>query len=101
MHGSIIKNFVNNFYVFFLLTTSKLCSGKKWTMDKNGRKDKDNDSDVQIKVDSDEDGDWETEIGKNPPPKKKHSLHFVMDSQNPAHATKSGYNVKNVLCGLR
>ena len=40
-------------------------------MDKNGRKDKDNDSDVQIKVDSDEDGDWETEIGKNPPPKKK------------------------------
>ena len=34
------------------------------------------------------------------PKKQKHSLHFVMDPQNPAHATKIEYNVQNVSCGL-
>ena len=82
--------------MFFLLTTYKLYSGTKTDMNKNTKqksKNKDNSSDVQSKADSDEDGDSETVIGEALPKNKKHSLHFVMDSQNPAHATKSGYNV--------
>ena len=48
-----------------------------------------NDSDVQSKADSDEDDYPETVIGMAPPKKQDYSSHFVMDSQNPVHATKS------------
>ena len=71
---------------------------KKNTKEKS--KNENNDSDVQSKADSDGDGHSETVIGKAPPQKEKHSLHFVIDSQNPAHAMKSGYNVENVSCGF-
>ena len=50
---------------------------------------------------SDEDGGSKTVIKKALPPKTKTlRAFFVMDPQNPAHATKIGYNVQNIYCGL-
>ena len=64
---------------------------KKRTLRKNTKQQSKNknDSDVQSKADSDEDHYSETVIGKAPLKKQDHSSRFVMDSQNPVHATKS------------
>ena len=67
---------------------------------KQKSKNEDNDSDVQSKADSKGDSDSETVIGKALPKNKNILCIFVMDPQNPAHATKSEYNVQNIFCGL-
>ena len=70
----VIKNFANNLYVFFLLTTYKSYSGTKMDTGEKSKPPKSankyNDSDVQSKADSDENGDSETVIGKAPPKTK-------------------------------
>ena len=86
----IVKNFANNLYVFFCsLHTNRTVIKTDTEETKRKSEKKDKDFDVQRKAGCDEDGDSATVIGEVPPQNSKYSLHFVMDSQNPAHAMKS------------
>ena len=76
-YGFVVKNFVNNLYVFFLLTTYKSYSGTKTNTEEKHKtkiEKKDNDFDVQRKADFSE-----TVIGKALPKNKNILGIFVMD----------------------
>ena len=105
----IVKNFANNLFVFFLLTTYKSYSSTNTVTEgkyKTKIEKQDSDFDVQCAKKCKETCRlrWKWRLGnrhwKGSRQKEKRFLHFVMDSKNLAHATKSGYNVQNVSCGL-
>ena len=97
----VLRNFANNLYVFFLLSTYKPYSGTKTDTEEKYKTKIEKQTtpmcraqQTPIKMATRETS-WE-----RLPQKHKHSLHFVVDSQNLAHATKSGYNIQNVPCRL-